>query len=225
MFFCCLLACGPEQAVEHGQALASNVRFSPTPSNLFACTTCHSVAQPPEQEGRRLSGHPLVGAASRPTFWGGGVNYLLDAVNQCYVEFMRGDKLAAEDPQGLSLLAYLRNIDTPPDAARPCTVVPNIDASYLAGLPQGDAKRGSAAYTAACGSCHGQAHTGEGRIGPRVSTIPEDTLATFGPQARAVIVEKVRHGKFFAVAGIMPFFCKEILSDADLSDILAYLFN
>jgi thiosulfate dehydrogenase len=45
----------------------------------------------------------------------------------------------------------------------------------------------------------------------------------FGAQSRAVVVEKVRHGKFFNLAGVMPFYAAETLSDAELADILAYL--
>src|SRR5215207_1421086 len=92
-------ACGPEPAADRGRALATDARLSASPSNVFACTTCHATS-PEEQPARRLPGHPLHGAASRPTFWSGGQAYLLDAVNQCYVDFMRGERLPAEDPQG-----------------------------------------------------------------------------------------------------------------------------
>jgi thiosulfate dehydrogenase len=221
-------ACGPEPAAERGQALASDPRLSQSPSNVFACTSCHAVAQNP-QDGRILPGYPLLGALNRPTFWGGGLTYALDAVNQCFVDFMRGVAFTPDDPNGLALLAYLQTL-TPPGAgaspALPCTVVRNIDSTYLGQLPAGDAGRGSGLYQRACAYCHGSAHTGDGRVGPYVSVIPEATLASFGPtQTPAVIVEKARHGRYFGISGAMPFFCTEVLSDAQLSDIVTYLLS
>lgn len=215
-------ACGPEPAAERGRALSTDPRLSQSPSNVFACTTCHA-ATPAEQEARRLPGHPLAGAAARPTFWGGGQSYLLDAVNQCLVDFMRGERLGADDPQGLALLAYLRSIAPSPEAARPCTVVRNVDSAYLASLPAGDVARGEAAYQKACAYCHGRPHTGEGKLGPRISTLPEDTVASFGAMAKSIVIEKVRHGKYFSVGGVMPLYCTEVLADAELADIAAYL--
>jgi hypothetical protein len=53
--------------------------------------------------------------------------------------------------------------------------------------------------------------------------LPADTLAAFPNQARAVLAEKARHGRYFSISGTMPFFCIERLSDAELADILAYL--
>lgn len=220
---CGLPACGPQPAAERGQELAGDPRFSPSPSNLFACTTCHATAES-DKSGRLLPGHTLVGAASRPTYWNGGLSYLLDAVNQCLVDFMRGEKLAPENPDGRALLAFLRSIDAAPSAALPCTVVPNIDATYLGSLPPGDAGRGAGLYVAACRPCHGEPHTGKDRIGARASIIPEDTINSFGSQARAVTAEKVRHGRYFGISGSMPFYCQELLSDGNLSDLLAYLF-
>ena len=71
--------------------------------------------------------------------------------------------------------------------------------------------------------CHGEAHSGKGRLGPRVSVLPEDTLSVFPTQAGPITAEKVRHGKFFGIAGVMPFFALERLSDGELADILKYL--
>ena len=218
-------ACGPQPAEERGQALASDPALSPSPSNVFACTTCHAVADPPES--RLYPGYPLRGALNRPSFWGGALHYDLDAVNQCLVDFMRGVALTADDPSGRALLAYLRTLAPAaagPEPARPCTVVRNIDPTYLAQLPAGDPARGSATYQRACAYCHGSAHTGDGRIGPHVSLIPEATVASFGAtQAPAVLIEKARHGRYFGISGAMPFYCAEVLSDGDLADIVAYL--
>ena len=38
-----------------------------------------------------------------------------------------------------------------------------------------------------------------------------------------VVIEKVRHGRFFDIGGVMPPFSLESLSNAQLSDLLAFL--
>jgi thiosulfate dehydrogenase len=216
-----IVGCGPQPAAERGAELFGDARLSASPGNVFSCATCHA-ADAGEGE-RRLAGHPLAGAAGRPSFWGGKVAYLLDAVNLCVAEFMRGERLGADDPQGLALLAYLRAIAPAPEPAKPLTVVNSIDEAYLGALPAGDGGRGEAGYQAACAPCHGAAHSGDGRLGPRVSILPEDTIRVFPTEARPITAEKVRHGKFFGIAGVMPFFSIERLSDAELADILRYL--
>ena len=217
--------CGPVEAVDRGRELFSDARLSVSPSNVFACSTCHAIephgVTPPD--GLHRPGYTMAGAAGRPSFWGGNLTTLFDAVNFCVTEFMRGDKLSESDTAGLALLAYLRSISPAPDPAQPVTLVQNIDATYMASLPAGDARRGESAYRAACGFCHGDIHTGSGRLGTYVSEIPDDTVATFGSQARAVIAEKVRHGKFFGIGGNMPLYSRESLADTELADILAYL--
>jgi thiosulfate dehydrogenase len=139
------------------------------------------------------------------------------------VDFMRGEPLRAGDPSGRALLAYLHSLSSSPDAARACTVVRNIDPAYLGALPPGDRGRGESMYRQACTYCHGEIHTGKGRIGPAASVLPDETIATFGAEARAIIAEKVRHGKYFGIGGRMPLYCVERLADAELSDILSYL--
>ncbi len=37
-----------------------------------------------------------------------------------------------------------------------------------------------------------------------------------------VVTEKIRHGQFFGVGGNMPFYPREVLSDAELADLLEY---
>lgn len=221
------IGCGPVEAVDRGRELFSESRFSVSPSNVFACSTCHSVEPKslgaPDPDGRRRPGYTLAGAAARPSFWGGDLSLLFDAVNFCSTEFMRADKLPERDASGLALLAYLKSVSPGQDPAQPVTVVQNIDATYMASLPPGDGGRGAATYQQACGFCHGEIHTGSGRLGSYVSAIPDDTVATFGSQARAVIAEKIRHGKFFGIGGSMPLYSREALGDGDLSDILEYL--
>jgi thiosulfate dehydrogenase len=200
----CLLAsaCGPQTAAERGAVLFTEARLSESPANVFSCATCHAAGA---DEGR-LPGHPLGGAARRPAFWGGKVAYLLDAVNLCVTEFMRGEALAPQDPDGLALLAYLQELAPAADPQRPLSIVSSIDDAYLGALPPGDGGRGEASYGAACAPCHGEAHSGKGRFGPRVSVLPEDTLAVFptqaGPAPRQVLRHRRRHALLRAGAAL-----------------------
>lgn len=223
-----LQACEPVPAAERGSELARDPRLSASATNAYSCTTCHSTSTE-EEQARLLPGYSLVGASQRPMLWNGGLTSFKDAVSQCLVDFMRSEPLTAQDANGLALLAYMQTLPASPSVpalsglSQPCTVVRNIDDLYLRSLPTADPARGAKTYQSACASCHGQPHTGEGRLGSRFSVLPEDTLATFGAQSRAVIAEKVRHGKYFGIGGLMPFYCTERLSDGQLADLLGYL--
>lgn len=223
LFLCA--GCGPVDAVERGRELAASPRLSASPSNVFACATCHAEtpAGARQEESRRPPGYTLYGAAARPSYWGRGFFRLFDAVNFCLVEFMRGERLTATDFKGLALLAYLESLAPSPEAEQPLTVVANISAAYLSSLPSGDRDRGKTLYAAACAPCHGESGSGKGRLGPYVSVLPDDTRRVFGAQTAAVIAEKVRHGKFFGIGGNMPFYSLESLSNSELADLLAYL--
>jgi thiosulfate dehydrogenase len=96
------------------------------------------------------------------------------------------------------------------------------DVSALDGVG-GDPARGALLWTGACARCHGTIHTGGGRLGTLPTVVPEDTQKTFGPMARAVVVEKIRHGRFFNIGGVMPLYSLEVIGDAEIGDILAYL--
>ncbi|QAT81979.1 putative lipoprotein [Corallococcus coralloides] len=214
---------GPQAAADYGEALFQDARLSPSEYNKFSCATCH-VTTPEAQAWRIDSGHTLHNVAARPSWWGGNETRLLDAVNFCYVNFMRGvTKLGAEEPRSRALYEYLSRIS--PDAqapALPFTVVKDIQ-----DVPRGDATRGEAVYQAACHHCHGAPHTGEGRLTDFASVLPEVTRtydqAFPGIPHAQVVIEKVRHGPFFGVGGNMPLYSTEALSDADLGALLMYL--
>jgi thiosulfate dehydrogenase len=214
---------GPRDAADFGEALFSDARLSESTFNRFSCATCH-VTTPEAPVDRLNSGHSLHNVAARPSWWGGYETHLLDAVNFCYVNFMRGvTKLEAEDPRSRALYEYLSRIS--PDASAPAlpfTVVKDIQ-----DVPRGDVARGEAVYRAACQECHGATHTGEGRLTELASLLPEvtrdyDRLFPGIPHG-LVVIEKVRHGQFFGVGGNMPPYGTEALSDADLGALLAYL--
>jgi thiosulfate dehydrogenase len=173
--------------------------------------------------GRYDAGYNLAGTASRSLWWGGHATRLIDAVNVCLEEFMGGRRLQPEEPRARQLVEYLWAASPAPSAPpAPLTIV--REPTDLATLV-GDPGRGGLVYIAGCQRCHGAAHSGLGRLDTRTPVVPEDTQKTFpDPKvARHVVVEKVRHGRFFQIGGVMPFYPLESMSDAQLADLLAFL--
>lgn len=216
-----LAACGPVPARDVGAQLFADARLARSDVNVFSCATCHSAGN----DDRILPGFDLRGATARPAFWGGYAPSLLEATNACLTFFMRGEPLRRDDPRGRALYEYLASLPAgeaaATTAARPLTIVENVTT-----LPRGDPRRGGDVWDAACRSCHGAPHTGEGRITEAASVVPEAS-AGFAEQSGfpldLVVTEKVRHGAFFGVGGTMPPFPLETLSDEDLGALLAFL--
>lgn len=216
-------------AAERGAELFSDPRLSDSMFNRVSCATCHQTSETPDP-ARIDAGYRLWGVAARERTWGGQTVRLLDAVNTCYQYFMRSrTPLDPEDEDARALYEYLLSItpDDAPSATLPMTVVENV----LDWPRDGDPARGAAVYDAACRRCHGAAHTGEGTILdpmrrvilPAYTAIYEQLFP--GVDKQLVVTEKVRHGRFFSLSGEMPFYSLEALSDAELADLLAFLFS
>lgn len=222
-----LASCGDREvpAWELGAEQFRSPRLSTSPFNAYSCATCHAIARPGDNparsEGRLDPGFNLHGVVHRPTFWGGDKLLLLDAINFCVTSFMGGAALAADDERARQVYEYLvKNSPEAPSPALPMTIVKNVTPlSELAG----DARRGGSLYGRSCARCHGAPTTGKGRLDARAIPLPEPVISAFPTNARHVFVEKVRHGRFFHLAGIMPPYPLEALSDDELADILAYL--
>ncbi|MBM4282049.1 MAG: cytochrome C oxidase Cbb3 [Deltaproteobacteria bacterium] len=213
-------ACGPVDGRAAGEALFHDPRVSRSPFNSVTCATCHDdgTADP----AATLPGASLVDVVFRPSWWGGQAGSLKQAVDACFVHFLREQPLAADDPRGRALYEYLLSISrreaTPP---APLTIVENVTT-----VGAGDPRRGSAIWDRACASCHGAPRTGQGRSDERASIVPAASAgfaAETGFPVELVIVEKVRHGGFFGVGGVMPPFSVEALSDDDLRDLLGFV--
>lgn len=214
---------GPTSAADFGEELFQDSRLSESDFNSFSCATCHATTATPEP-GLIHSGYSLHNSAFRPSWWGGYETNLLDAVNFCYVNFMRGiSPLTPEEPKARALYEYLVQISPDRQAPPlPFTVVKDID-----DVPRGDTSRGAEVYRAACQTCHGETHTGKERLTQLAPILPEiaDSYGQLFPGVpkQLVIIEKVRHGQFFGVGGSMPLYSREALSDEDLGALLAFL--
>lgn len=232
-------ACGDDvlPASTLGARLLADSSLSTSPLNSFACSDCHLVLPGPVTAGGPIMpGANLFDVAHRPSWWGGTKLRLLDAMNYCLDEFMAGAELDAGDDRARAIYEYFVALSPDdPSPAVPLTVVKSVTA--LSELAAGaDATRGADLWSRGCRGCHGEPHTGEGRLGSQTTIVPEETLTgpvcvpTTGPPpsdvklcARAVVVEKIRHGKFFNIGGLMPPYSVEVLSDAEIADMLSYL--
>lgn len=216
-----LAACAPLEAKVYGEQLFNDPAFAGSKFNAFACSTCHATR---EGDPRILAGLSMVGVTARTAYWGGAEESLLGAVNFCLVQFQRAPTaLTADDVRGRALFAYLKSLE-PAGASRAPLPYPITRA--LKDVPNQDATRGEAVYQAACKSCHGAAHTGEGRLTARAQVLPEVKLEyprlLPGIPARVVFLEKIRHGKFFGLGGEMPLYGLEQLTDAQVGDLFAF---
>jgi thiosulfate dehydrogenase len=220
-------ACGDREvpAAELGERLFSDPGVSTSRVNRFSCATCHRVAPggPLVIPGSYDSGYNLAGVAGRPTWWGSYATTLLGAMNVCLQEFMGGRALSPEEDLARQLGAYLAEQSPPdPQPAAPFTIVRLV--TPLDGMT-GDVARGALIYSGGCYRCHGAIHDGAGALDRSFSVIPEDTQKAFPApgEARWATVEKLRHGRFFNIGGVMPLYSLEALSDQDVADLLAYL--
>lgn len=208
--------------VARGEALFRSRALSTSRINLYTCATCHDATVEASEQVK--TGAVLAGATLRPSFWGGQSNDLLHAVDECRSNFMgASEPLRADEPNAVALYQYLASLELGSPQPVAFTTVRIIDDA----LERGDAANGALLYDRACGYCHGAISTAAGRLGERVPRLPADGITEhegYTPRLlRLVFIEKVRHGKFFGYGGDMPPFSLEVLSDAELSDILEAL--
>ncbi len=214
---------------DRGRVLAASPSLSPSLDNAFSCTTCHDESPQPPRAGRAMPGAPLAGVLRRPSFWGGRIFTPGDAVDECVVRFMQGPRLDHTAETSKELYAFFGSLEGSGalSDAQPFTVV-----RLAEDLPPGDATRGANVWSLTCAKCHGDIHTGARRLksasgAALAAVLPEDTVVAheiYGPAGvRQAVIEKVRHGSFLGVEGVMPPFSREALADPDLADVMAYL--
>jgi thiosulfate dehydrogenase len=212
-------------AVEHGAELFGDPALSKFPFNAYSCATCHEALGGPTG-ARLVVGAPLSGVVKRTSYWGGAEIDLLRAVNHCLRFFMLQDQpWSGQEPEAEAIYAYLESISGPGTEGAKVAFTIAYAAEDIA--PR-EARRGEALFDRACATCHGAAHTGTDKLVDYAPTLPEDAL-TEHPlglytrrERRLVVVEKVRHGGFLGYGGQMPPFSRELLSDEELGDLLAF---
>lgn len=215
-------------AADQGAALFESPALSSNSFNVYSCATCHGPEAPSASSPLR-TGAPLAGVVDRPTYWGGTEIDLLRSVNHCLMYFMLQDEpWTGQEPEAVLLYAYLESLSE--SAAATPEPAPFTIVKLPVDLPNGDAARGQTTYDRACATCHGALHTGDSKLVEHAPTLPEDVLAshpapTFTEeQRRLAFVFKIRHGSFMGNQGQMPPFSTETLTDAEVSDLLAFFF-
>jgi len=211
-----------ESAEAHGRALFDDRRAGSVVANAFSCSTCHPGGARVPTAGRIYPGPSLAGATARTRYWGGMRLDLLEAINDCRTAFMDAPApWVPEQQEAQAMFAYLSSLPGEP-APVPFTV-----ALGAPDVPAGDAVAGASLFQRACGPCHGQVHSGQGKVASFLPRLPDDVNASHAQLApkdrRLVFLHKVREGGFGGAPGTMPPFSREVLSDGDLSAILAFL--
>lgn len=207
-------------AIHHGNLLFHEVTPPVGGLSVFSCATCHATAIDPNSTAI-LPGANLAGVTARKTFWGGQERALLRAINDCRFYFMNlPQPWGVNDDEARAIYAYLAILPAELPNAVTFTVVASV-----ADLPAGDPARGASVHARACGGCHGEMHTGDGRLASIIPILPEDPALDHRSyphdEQRVVFIEKLRHGTFFGYGGDMPPFSPQVLPDADVSDLLA----
>lgn len=159
---------------------------------------------------------------------------LREAVERCWVNFMRGDARDLDSPDGRALDAWLLSL-APEGSTEGTDAVRVSWPSTVRDLGPGDRARGQIVWNRGCARCHGALGTGDGRIGTAASVIPRDTIREHCDRdfmavgytdrqayIRATVTEKTRHGSFLGYAGVMPPFASEVLSDDEMRDLTAF---
>lgn len=128
--------------------------------NLFACTTCHSMAPDTGAEVIR-AGHTLLNSLTRPNYKDGQSASFLDAVNVCRGDWMNvGDPernfeftpWLETEPRYKDLLAFIQSLETATDSP---ALVFEIVAPARTGPTTGDATAGCKLFNRSCSVCHG----------------------------------------------------------------------
>lgn len=215
--------------VARGAQLARDPASSRSRYNRFACLTCHAE-RATDVGARILPGAVLEGAARRASYWGGEALYLREAVERCWVYFMRGVPEDLDGATGEALWAWL---DALSPAATSARAVPFTVPRTTRDLTGGDPARGREVFGRACASCHGAFGSSAPTLGRYVSRLPADSVnghcrgrppegvPDLPTYLRMVVYQKTRHGGLLGYGGTMPPFSTEVLSEEALQDIVA----
>ncbi|UPW16937.1 DM13 domain-containing protein [Agarivorans sp. TSD2052] len=217
-----LSACGGgEGSNEPAQPLSGQQLFNQADvnGNQFACSTCHATQENNQQlDSNQLHrpAHPLFNAVKRNAFYNGNFSELIDAVNNCRVDWMDTSSYREDSEQWTALQQYLESLT---DSTTAEEIVFN-QVPAITDFSGANAAHGEQLFNQTCATCHG-----ENAVGSNLAK----NLNGSGLSA-AQVASKVRSSgpsasEYFSnlVEGNMPFWSEQRLANQDLADIASYV--
>ncbi|WP_221073925.1 DM13 domain-containing protein [Agarivorans aestuarii] len=221
---CLLAACGGGGGSDGGtpsQPLTGAQLFSQAEpaGNQFSCSTCHAAsenAQGLDAQQLHRPAHSLLNATRRNAFYNGTFSEVIDAVNNCRVDWMDASPYVSDSNDWLALEEYLVGLSDSGDA----TEIAFNQLAAVSDFSAADISAGHDLFNQTCATCHGQNAAGTGLA---------RTLVGSGLSAQQV-ANKVRNSgpstsSYFTnlSGGNMPFWSEQRLSDQELVDIASYV--
>lgn len=208
------------------------VAETPDPNGLpYACSHCHALV-PQADSPILFPGSTLDDAIRRQSWKNGHSTTFLEATNVCRVDWMLSTPYTATDPDFVNLVNWLR-CRSKPNAVVPMTsitiVLPAVD-----GPPTtGNVAKGCALFAKACAICHGNLGQGIDPLGPSLmdpALARDDNpneirkrIRLSGPDNPDSVYNSAMPPGTHLLGTLMPFFTIEVLSDADVEDLTAYV--
>lgn len=212
-----------------GQAIFYNTSLGKVSAS---CAMCHADGTAKTKDGHTRAGHTLAGVASRTATWNGmfksaDLKKSAYGATFCISGFQKrngGDiakALSVDEADALD--EYLSAITDAPGAIKKNLTIQWIlkpefgdDAQLddklttpavkaIMKLP-GDPGKGQAVFQGTCASCHS---IGQKKVGPSMKDAAQDM---------SFVAQSIRCG-----SNGMPFFAKDILSDQQIADVVAYI--
>jgi mono/diheme cytochrome c family protein len=220
-------AAGLNDNAKKGMAIFYNASFG---KKRVACATCHSDGSASTKDGKTRAGHTLAGVTNRTATWN-GMYKAADLKKNAYGAMLcasgfqeRGstaNALSADEANQLD--EYLMSIADAPGAMKKNLTIqwvlkPIFDENQMLDGKltkpavkaimklAGDPGKGEAVWTATCATCHDMQNK---KVGPPMVKAAQDINN---------VAQSIRCG-----AMAMPFFAKDVLSDQQVSDVIAYI--
>ena len=194
--------------------------------NGLHCGLCHGLESISEEglDGPLFAGHGLGDAARRLSYFNGQLTDLVDALNQCRVNWMEAPALDPEEEACLEYLAFLDSLGPPGDPLPALSY--RVASPRISGPPRGDPAAGCRLFSRACESCHGR-YGEDGVPGLGSSLWGRDLDADLVRRYVRLSGPRSSPGDFSFAPGLlengMPFWTRARMSDLELEDLVTYL--
>ncbi|GDY28310.1 hypothetical protein AHAT_42000 [Agarivorans sp. Toyoura001] len=217
-----LVACGGGGGSDApAQSLTGQQLFTQADAggNQFSCSTCHAIdedSQGLDDQQLHRPAHSLRNVVNRNAFYNGSFSELIDAVNNCRVDWMDANTYSDTSEQWGALQQYLQSFSDG-------SVADEVSFNQVAAISDfsgADSNNGEQLFNQTCATCHGDnasgSHLANSLHGSSLSAAQVATkVRTSGPSSSAYFTNLVE--------GNMPFWSEQRLGNADLADIASYV--